>query len=150
MPPPHPRGLHPGDQLDYVERTTSLTVTATVEASGDLWIQGNEIQVDGGTKIKIEAFSPTIQARTSGFVAVNLWEDSTNLGWILQAAPGSAASLVLTVTTYGVRFRTPSAGKHTYKLTAYKGASGSGAHSVEGGTGAAGAYVPAYLRVSVA
>jgi hypothetical protein len=49
----------PGFELDYVERTTPLTVTATTAATAQTFIDGNAVTYDGSTRIKVEV----VQAR---------------------------------------------------------------------------------------
>lgn len=144
MPPPNPRGQQSGDKLSYVERTSNLTVTATVEASAETFIAGTEIIVDGATELCIEIYCAYGEITASQALVVSLWEDSTDKGRIANITPnagtGNQGSPILVR-----RFLTPSSGKHTYTAKAWKTG---GTATLYASTGVSGGAVPAYIRIT--
>src|ERR1044071_10122291 len=80
MPPATPRGLLPGDELDYVERTTNLTVTATSDATAQSFIDCNALTFDGSTKVKIEFYAPIGEALAGQDLIVVLYDGGSSLG----------------------------------------------------------------------
>ena len=128
-------GLPSSYELDYVPRTTDLTVTATAAASAQTWIDGNAVIYDGSTRVKVEAFSAAWDGGGTGANVglLELYDGSTDLGVLAQVAG--------TGVMYGVYFVTPSAGSHTYHVKAWK--SGSGSIRAASGT-----YVPAWYRIT--
>jgi hypothetical protein len=139
MPAPTSPGLRAGDQLDYVERSTTLTVSATTAAAADTFIDGNAVYYDGNLRIKVEFFCPYMEGNAS--VSVDLWDGSTDLGVIAQSnlSPGNAS--------YGIMFLTPAVGSHTFHLKAWRGATSG---SLFPGAGGAGTRIAAFLRITVA
>ena len=129
-------------QLDYVERTSNLAVTASTAATAQAWIDGNAIPYDGATRIKLEFFSPA--AGNSG-AAVNLlfelYDGATDLG-ILGQVNGAGATVV---PAKGERFFTPSAGVHTFHVKAWMTGT---SPTITGGSGGPGAYLPAWYRIT--
>lgn len=128
-------------ELDYVERTTNLTVTATTPAGANTFITGNAVVYDGSTRICVEVFAPAVGA--TQFCDLQLWDGATDLGAIGEVAGTSDSGTIL-----GRRFLTPSAASHTYTIKAYRGATGATVYAGSGGT--SGEYLPAYLRITTA
>lgn len=126
-------------ELDYVERTTNLSVSATTAAGANDFIVGNAITLDGVTRIRIE-FYVTI-AEASQFIQCSLWDGSTDLGIISDASSGG-----IDVPHFCVRYLTPAAGTHTFKIKAFRGTGTATLYASPGGVG--NDYVPAFLRVS--
>ncbi len=130
----------PGFELDYVERTSNLSVSATTDAGADAFIDGNAVTYDGSTRIKIEIYTPAIEVATSQVGWLNLWDGSTDLGRVIVAENTGMAA-------YGARFLTPSAAAHTYHFKAHKT---TGTVTVYGGAGGAATNMPAWYRITVA
>ncbi len=125
-----------GSELDYVERTTNLTVTATTESGADTVIDGNAVSYDGSTRVLVEFFSPFFSATAA--LVVTLWDGSTDIGRICQTN-------LQGVPAKGERFLTPSNASHTYHIKAWKT---SGTSSLNGGSGDVGNYMPMFLRIT--
>ncbi len=133
-----PGNRFPGLELDYVQRTTSLSVSATTAAGADTVIDGNAISFDGSTIVLIEFFAPLVDS--TQFIDFDLWDGSTDLGVIAQlnAVIGPA---------YGAMRITPSNASHTFHIKVWRG---TGSANVDSGAGGAGTRVPAFYRVTVA
>jgi hypothetical protein len=135
----------PAWQLDYVEKTTSTTVTGTSEASPTTIVTGTS-QAYAAEQIMIEFYCPEL-AHTStnaAGVIVDLWEDSTPLGRIATAFSG-ATTTDWRVPVYGYRLRTPTAATHQYIVKAWK--TGTTTASLDAGAGGTAALMPAFIRV---
>lgn len=135
----------PGEELDYVEKTTTTSITATTEATANTVVTGNSVAYDGSTAVMIEFFSPSIatQATTNVFVTCWLYDGSSSIGMIgrVRTVAGNAFTSALT----GMRRLTPSAASHTYSIRAM---TTSGTSSVEGGAGGTAANMPAFIRIT--
>jgi hypothetical protein len=122
---------------DYVERTTNLTVTPTTDATAAAFITGNSVAYDGSTLVKVEFYCPAFEATAS--LLANLYEGSTDLGRIARVGGAVAISV------YGVRYLTPAAASIVYSVRCWKT---TGTSTAYGAAGGAGAYMPAYLRIT--
>ncbi len=129
--------------IAYVEFTADVTITSTVEATPTDVVSAGAITF-AATPIEISFFTSALEtaAATSASVVVNLWDGATNLGRIGQITTSAAA--VSRAPMNVVTRLTPTAGSHTYKITAYQ-ANGNGL--VRGGTGGSGNYRPGYIRI---
>jgi len=134
-------------KIDYVEKTSDTTISATSAATADTCITSSPIVYPGGMEICIEIYSPSLvpSGSNSADLIVTLWEDSTDLGIIGQTGT-TAASPPSFSSMFARMFRTPSAGSHTYIVKAWRTV-GNGTFS--GGTGGAG-YIAAYMRITKA
>lgn len=130
-------------ELDYVERTTQLSVTATSASTAEAWITGNAIYVDGMTKIKIEAWAYLLDITVSNQVLWELYDDSTDLG--RMGLWGTTSGTLSPGTPYGVRILTPGAGNHRYSIRAWKTG---GTANFYAGTGGSNTALPAWYRVT--
>ena len=128
----------PGTQLDYVESSSVLTVTATTAATAQAHITGSAINYDGNTRIKVEYFAPF--AGNTQFISIDLWDGSTDLGVVSQSNGTN-------VFAYGAIFLTPSAGSHTFSFRAWRG---TGSADIDPGVGGAATRIPAWYRITVA
>ncbi len=128
-------------ELDYVERTTNLTVTATTSATANAFINGNSVSYDGSTRIKIEAFVALTEVSNLQPVVLVLYDGSTELGFLTYTGVGGQSDN----TVKGERFLTPSAGSHSYNIKAYKGG---GTATLYADTGAIGTFMPAFMRIT--
>jgi hypothetical protein len=126
----------PGYEFDYVERSTSLSVSATTAAGANTVIDGTSITFDGSTIVLVEFVCPLVDS--SQFISVDLWDGSTDLGVIAQNNGGTAP-------LYGSLRLTPSAAAHTFHIKAWRG---TGSANIDAGAGGAGTRVAAFYRVT--
>jgi len=134
-----------GQEIDYAQITSPVNVTASVEASGDTVVSGNAVTYDGSTVVMITfyapAFSPAAGANNLSFL---LFDGSSSIGYI-GGSLGSDASNVMRVPIMLSRRLTPSNASHTYSIRAIVN---TGTGVVSAGAGGAGAYQPAYIRIT--
>ena len=108
----------PGYEIGYDQITANVTVTSTTEASGNTIISAASHTFDGGT-VLVEFVSPSIQiqATAGNFMNVNLFEGSTEITRLCGiTTPANANN---SGAGYGAYRFAPSAGAHTYTVTAY-------------------------------
>lgn len=135
-------GSGPGTEIGYDQITGNVTVSSTTEASGTSVIAGSSHTFDGSPVIATFYCAGVDVAGSSGAeVVVNLFESSTQIGRLGLFQSAGAGGLI-TGATLTYRF-TPSAGAHTYSVTAYEFG---GAGVILAGSGGAGGYLPTYLR----
>lgn len=128
----------PGTEIGYDQITNNVTVTSTTESAGTAVINA-AAHTFNGSPVIAEFFSPLVAAASGDFVIACLFEGATEIGRLC------AANAQLPVVGK-LRFA-PSAGTHTYSVTAYHI---TGSSAIFGGVGGTGAYVPAYLRFTYA
>lgn len=136
----------PGYELVYTELTSQITVSSTTESAGNSIFAPGAVTFDGSPVI-LEVFCPNFlsPAVAAGFTALCLFEGATELGKLaVIQSPAAAAN---SMTLFARRKFTPSAGSHTYTVTAFV-SSGSGL--VGGLAGGTAVYLPAYLRITKA
>lgn len=132
-------------QLAYAEITANVTISATAEASATTIMTAPAVTLDGSTAIRVECFLPalTTAAAANAVVVLPLFDGGTSLGLIGQfrtpAAIGAQTPVLVS------RQFTPSAASHTYSL---RGFQSGGNGTLFAGAGGAGAFLPAYIRVS--
>ncbi len=132
-----------GSELDYVERTSNLTVTHTTAATADTIITGSSVSYDGSTRICIEFFCYAAEMTGANALLISLWDGSTELGrWALieNAATGSFAAA-----QSPKRFLTPSNASHSYLVKAWKTG---GTGIIYAGAGGTDTPLPAFLRIT--
>ena len=134
-----------GHELDYVEFTSPVTVTATVEDSGDTVVTASTI-TPGAIPILIEFYAPFARPDTGGATGnmrFNLFEDASDIGRLGELRlidGGERVPLHLT------RRMTPAAGSRTYSIRAYLAAGTSG--QVTAGVGGNSVTMPGYIRIT--
>jgi hypothetical protein len=135
-----PTPVTDGGQIDYVERTTDLTAGGETD-----WIVGNPVTYDGATRIRIEMFASAVDLDSTGGVVFRLYDGVTVINRLADVRGSAFGQDAI---AYGSCFLTPSAGSHTYKITATL--AGTGTQVVHAGAagGGAGTYVPAFMRIS--
>lgn len=102
--------------LDYVEITAAVTVTGGVGAQTVI-LTGNPLVLDGSTRIRVEVGTPQFDLTQPGNLLVDVWEDSTDLGRIMDLDIAIGATLSdLGIGGSVSRFYTPAAGTHTYTV----------------------------------
>lgn len=134
-----------GGEIGYDQITSPVSIASTTEATGTSIIAGSSHTFDGSPVI-VTFFSPGIYTgtATSAQVTPCLFESTTQicrLGYVFDAPIGGMEVGVCFV----YRF-TPSAGAHTYKVTAFA-SSLTGTPRIDSGTGAGtSALSPTFLR----
>jgi hypothetical protein len=140
-------GLPQGDdyELDYAEKTTTSNVTATTEGTADTLVTGSGFTADGSTPVLVEFYTPFAKPSTTGEVIyLSLFDNGSPLGQFGLDRSAHATDFDM---THVSRRLTPSAGAHTYSIRAFVS---SGTGQVGGGVAGSGAYVPMYMRVTLA
>lgn len=137
-----------GFEVDYVEYTAPVTVSATTEAAATTVVTGSAIDYDGATAVWLEFFAPTIllsATPAAPSVATVLYEDGASIGrWgNTIVGPGNQGEQLLK------RKITPASGSHTFSVRAFRD-SGAGANQVFAGVGGSGNFLPGYLRTTKA
>lgn len=135
-----------GTELDYAERTSDLTVTATSDATADTVVSGNAVTYDGSTRICIEVYVSACEISTNQGVLLNIYDGSTDLGRVCNVAPKASTGSAVNA-AYGRLFLTPSSGSHTFHLKAWKTA---GTATLYASAGGAASYLPAFIRITEA
>lgn len=122
-------------ELDYVQRTTDLTVNGSSGAPNTV-LTGNSVTYDGSTAVYIEFYTASLTPGSAALI-VELYEDATLLGRLMQtgAATGSHPA-------FAAMRRTPSAASHTYTIKAWKNGGTDGTISADTTP-----YAPAFMRV---
>ena len=137
----------PGYELDYVEITSNVTTASATPVTA---ITGNAVTYDGSTRIALTVYSGALFALGSGSIKASLFEGSTELGWMGSLSARISATVTeVDAPLYATRYFTPSNGSHTYLLKVYRDA-GTGTLGIAAGTGGAGAFMPAFMRITVA
>ncbi len=126
-----------GSLLDYVTQATSLTVTATTDATAQAFVTGNSVSYDGSTAICVEGFAENASATVTNIC--NVYDGSTDLGRVWQMNGG------FNIAVFFRFYLTPSAGSHTFSLRFWKT---SGTAAVNAGAGGAGVTSPGYIRIT--
>ena len=135
-------------ELDYVQITANVPITATSAGTSDTVITGNPVTYNGSTRICIETYASYVEVGTTAgsYIQVGLWDGGTQIGAIALHGRGASGGNVwqphLTHT-----FLTPTAGSHTYALKAYRSVSNG---LFGAGTGVGDDYSPAFLRITTA
>jgi len=127
-------------EVDYVEFTSGVTITATTEATANTVVTANALSADGSTKYAIEFYAEYVLAPSSVSIFLCLYDGSSSIGIVGQIGNGV---LVIGPMMF-VRRLTPSNASHTYSVRAYVG---SGSGTVNGGAGGSGNPIPGYIRI---
>jgi len=135
-----------GTELDYVQITAGVNVTATSDATANTIITGNAVTYSGTQRIKIEFWSQDVTVPSGNAVTVVLYDGATDLGRFGTSAnhTGTSNDQVF----YSASFFTPSAGAHTFTIRAWIFAAGTGV--IGAGAGGAGVNLPAWYRITTA
>jgi hypothetical protein len=142
----------PGYQFDYVEFTSNVSPTNTLETNANTVVTSNAVAYDGSTRICIEFYAEYARPDT-GAAARNLryylYDDTgggaASIGRIgVQTSPAAADSGKPVLLR---RFLTPSSATHTYSVRA---AVSAGTGLITAGAGGNGNLMPGYIRQSKA
>lgn len=133
-----------GFEIGYDQITSFVTVSATTEATGTTVITCGAHTFDGAPVLAM-FFAPGIQtaAVSQLSLTVCLFEGSTEIGRLCVVSNASATQDVHP--GIGILRFTPSAGSHTYKVTAFVN-NATATSGVVAGAGGTAAYDPAFIR----
>jgi hypothetical protein len=136
-------------ELDYVQITSPVNITATTEGTANTIITGSAITYDGNTPVIIEAFFPYWQLPNNSDGQVWLYDSGSSIGTMALASVITATGITGTQRQHlrATRRLTPSAGSHTYSL---RGTTSTGTGIAGAGAGGAATHPPAYLRITAA
>lgn len=134
-----------GWDFGYDEIVAPVSIASSTEATGTTIIAGSAHVFDG-SPVMAEFFSPYVVtgSGTSPAVGISLFESTTETGIFVYVQPIATGNVSLYHPVIGKLRFTPSAGSHTYKVTAYAFPT-SGAQVAAGAGGTTGT-LPAYLR----
>lgn len=140
----------PGWEIGYTQITAPVNVASTTESTGTTIISPGALTFDGSPVI-CHFFAPYVKidsVAAGDSVVVSLFEGATQIGRLLLATTFAAGIQFDGARTGLLRF-TPSAGSHTYTVTAHA-TSTTGTPQVGAGVGGTGAYVAAFVRFTKA
>lgn len=136
-----------GAELDYVEVTTLVSITATAEGSANTVVTGSAVAYDGSTAIVIEFFAPRcLPTGTAGaYQEIYLYDGSSSIGRLAIEGNGTTGPNSIYRSVLLRRRLTPSNATHTYSVRATVSA---GTGDLGGGAGGTGNYMPGYIRIT--
>ena len=134
----------PGYEISYTQVTASVNVVSTTESSGTTIFSPGALTFDG-TLVIVELgghlFTPSGAAGDQ--LVVSLFEGATQITRLAVAQTVAASNLIVPMSN---RYRfTPSAGSHTYTITAFANVT-TGTPRVLAGNGSTGGNPPAFVR----
>ena len=131
-------------ELDYVQITSAVSLTATTEGTAHTIITGTS-QAYVAEPTLIEVFCPrlTTSANAGSTIVALLFDGATVLGRVALVSTPSAASMIHQV--YAAYRLTPTAATHQYIVKAYTTVSGG---SWDCGAGGTGVEMPSFLRIT--
>lgn len=132
-------GVVPGYEFGYDQITGNVTVTSSTESAGTTIIACAPHSFDG--EPVFAQFFTQLQPSSGSQVTCSLFEDATQITRLCEYIPGTISSTQHPYTT-SYRF-TPTAGTHTYTVTAYRGSSNG---SIIAGSGGTGGEPPTFIR----
>ena len=135
----------PGFEIAYSQITANVNIVSTTEATGTTIISPGAITFDG-TPVLAHFFGiiSVDTAAVGDITAVSLFEGATQitrLGIMISVATATKQS----ITVSGFYRFTPTAGAHTYTVTAFS-TSTTGTPQVNAGNGGAAGNAPAFIR----
>lgn len=136
----------PGYEIAYAQITAPVNIVSTTEATGTTIISSGSIVFDGAA-VMAEFFAPSVLTDTASAgdsVIISLFEATTQIGRLVLVQTPSVSAGQSISASGRLRF-TPSAGAHTYTVTA-KTSSTTGTPKVNAGLGSTGDYVAAFIR----
>jgi hypothetical protein len=135
----------PGFEVGYDQITSIVNISSTTEATGTAVISCASHTFDGAA-VMAEFFTPRAilpQAGSNNIMTVSLFESATEIGIIALALDPSLTAFHMPLSGR-LRF-TPTAGAHTYTVTAFVNNT-TGTPQIVAGAGGTAAFVPAFCR----
>ena len=134
-------------ELSYTEFTSNVSVTATSAASPNDVVSSGAVTYEAKPiRITFQTTGVQLGSTANAELLIHLWDGSTDLGR-LALIKGVDGTETVVVPVQASRKLTPSAGSHTYKVTAYRTGSDG---TIYGGAGGAGTTMPGFLRIEAA
>jgi hypothetical protein len=136
----------PGYELDYVEFTSVVSITATTEATANTVVTGSSVYYDGSTDVIIQFYAYAARpdnGAASRSLSIWLYEDGSSIG--NMAFLRTPATGFMNVAVKLERRHTPASGSHTYSVRASVSA---GTGEVAAGAGGSGAPMPGFIRIT--
>lgn len=136
-------------QVAFVEFTSNVDISATVEASGNTVVSAGAVTYENVVH-KIEFWAPKAQVFGAGghiTLLINLWDGASNLfriGEVSHIDSGSGEGGPI----YLQRFITPSAASHTYIVKAWVSGTSASAQFKAGNAGSSSTLVPGFIRIT--
>jgi hypothetical protein len=133
----------PGEELAYSQATAQVSITGVSAAGPNLVCEGVSRSYDGSPVI-IEFYCGALAspAVAGGFVCINLWDASTDIGQFAFMQTAAAAQTIGQI--HAVRRLTPTAGTHNYRIAGWCSGAGGTAYA---GAGGIGVWSPMFVRV---
>lgn len=141
-------GIGAGAEVAYAEITAAVTISATTSATANTIVTAPAFIADGVSAYIIEFFCASIALTANGAGNANqlvLYEDGVELGNIGEISTNSANSFNLLARVN--RRRVPASGSRTYSIRGFRSNAN---NTISAGSGAAGTYQPAYIRITKA
>lgn len=129
----------PGYEIGYDQITAPVTVSSATESAGTTVISCAAHTFDGAAVV-LEIFAPNIVIGSADLVSFLVFEGATEIGRISDNRTATTSGGGGTIGKY--RF-TPTAGSHTYTITAVRGTNNG---TVSAGAGGTATYLPAFAR----
>jgi hypothetical protein len=128
-------------ELDYVQKTTNTTLSATSAATANTIVTGNAVAYDGSTAVEIVFSCPTTD-RSGGATLIALWQydGSSEVGALYY----SVAATTARVGIYASYRLTPSNASHTYSI---RGSVNASSADINAGAAGSGNFMPCYIRI---
>jgi len=125
-------------EIDYAQKTSNTSITATTAGSADTIITGNAVAYDGATIVLIEFVAAFVTPPAGQDITIGIFESTTEVGRVCYLTAAGFSNV------HGAYRLTPTAATHTYLVKAWV-ASGTG--TVGAGAGGAAA-TPAFMRIT--
>lgn len=135
----------PGYQLNRTQIISPVNIVSTTEATGTTIISPGAITFDG-TEVMVEFFAPLVlsdSAAQGDTATICLFEGATQIARI--AVWNTVTTFMQGLPCVGKYCFTPTAGPHTYTITAFA-TSTTGTPRVFAGSGGTNGYAPAFVR----
>jgi hypothetical protein len=133
-------GNAPGFEVGYDQITSPVTVSSMTEATGTAVISCAAHTFDGAP-VLAHFFASAVIVAASDLVQVSLFESTTEIGIIANCV--AVTALQSQYPCVGELRFTPTAGAHTYTVTAYRSSTNG---TVRAGAGGTATFVPAFIR----
>jgi hypothetical protein len=124
-------------ELDYVEYNAGDIAVSGSSGTPTNLLSGAAVTYDGSTRVKIEFWAAGAFAGSAALI-IELYDGGSLLDRIFQTNSALGAP------AYGVVFRTPTAGSHTFHIKAWKNG------GTDGAIAAAATYAPIFMRITTA